>query len=129
MDAVQQKYLIYRIDDGVNGFARHRGTASPYGGSYLARGYNQIPDQGCHHGGLGRRFIASASHRCVFFIQHCTDLSSLGAGNQFEGFEDESLVVCGLGLAYVRIVGVRMTKGAAERTVGAAGCVAFGHDA
>src|ERR1700675_2829076 len=65
----------------------------------------------------------------AFSIRHCTDLSNLGAGNQFEGFEDESLVVCGRGLAYVSVVGVRMTQGAAQRTVGAAGCVAFGHGA
>src|SRR5580704_2400201 len=37
----------------------------------------------------------------AFFIRHCTDLSNLAAGNQFEGFEDESLVLCGRGFAYV----------------------------
>jgi hypothetical protein len=35
----------------------------------------------------------------AFFIRRCTDLSNLGVGNQFEVFENESLVPCGRGLA------------------------------
>src|ERR1700738_3603042 len=61
----------------------------------------------------------------AFFVRHCTDLSNLGVGNQVEGFEDESLVLCGRGLAYVSVVGVGMTHGAARGTVGAGGCAAF----
>jgi|SRR5580704_5019238 hypothetical protein len=50
-----------------------------------------------------------------FFIRHCTDLSNLGVGKQFEGFANESLVPCGRGLAYVSVLGVGIERSPQSR--------------
>jgi hypothetical protein len=96
----------------VNGFARHRNTARPKGGSYLARGDNKFPTKAATTEVWDDDLLRLPLIDVAFFVRHCTDLSNLSVGNQVEGFEDESLVLCGRGLAYVSVVEVSMTQGA-----------------